>query len=84
MNLEDAKLITITEGLCVQILHLGTYDSESASVALMDNYIEENGYKNDFSDGITGRRHHEIYLGDPRRIAPEKRRTVIRHPIKKI
>ncbi|MFA6937123.1 MAG: GyrI-like domain-containing protein [Treponema sp.] len=84
LNLDTAQFVTIKEGLCVQILHVGTYDTESASVDLMNKYIGENGYENDFSDGENGRRHHEIYLGDPRRIAPEKRRTVIRHPVKKV
>lgn len=75
-----AELITIEEGLCVQILHTGAYDDEPATVALMDEYLEKNGYVNDFSDT---RLHHEIYLSDPRKTAPEKRKTVIRHPIKK-
>ena len=66
-------------GVCVQIMHLGSYDDEPATVALMDNYVEENGYANDLSDT---RLHHEIYLSDPRKSPPEKWKTVIRHPIK--
>ena len=74
-----ARFTTIDEGLCVQLMHLGPYDDEPASVALMDAFIAENGLVNDFTDA---RRHHEIYLSDPRRTAPEKLKTVIRHPVK--
>ena len=74
-----AKFLTIDEGLCVQMMHHGPYDDEPASVALMDAYINANGYENDFS---AQRLHHEIYLSDARRVSPEKRKTVIRHPIK--
>lgn len=59
---------------------IGAFDDEPATVAMMDKYLEENGYVNDFTDE---RRHHEIYLSDPRKVAPEKCKTVIRHPIKK-
>lgn len=72
---------TLREGLCVQCMHIGPYDDEPATVALMDRYLRENGYENDFSDG---RLHHEIYLSDARRTAPERCKTVIRHPIKKV
>ncbi len=75
-----AEFMTIDEGLCVQIMHLGPYDDEPASVAKMDAYLEATGYENDFSDL---RLHHEIYLSDPRKAAKEKWKTVIRHPIKK-
>ena len=75
----SAEFLTVEEGLCVQIMHLGSYDDEPASVALMDAYLAENGYENDFSDT---RLHHEIYLSDPRKTAPEKLKTVIRHPIR--
>lgn len=75
-----AEFITVNEGECVQIMHIGSYDNEPASVALMDKFLEENGYANDFSPR---RLHHEIYLSDPRKAVPEKRKTVIRHPIKK-
>lgn len=76
-----AEFLTIKEGPCVQIMHIGPYDSEAGSIALMDSYLAENGYRNDLSDS---RLHHEIYLSDPRRTIPEKRKTVIRHPIKKM
>jgi len=62
------------------IMHIGPYDAEPATVAMMDQYLADNGYENDFSDE---RRHHEIYLSDARRVAPEKLKTVIRHPIRK-
>lgn len=75
-----ARFMTIEEGLCVQCLHLGPYDAEPATVALMDAYSEAEGCVNDFSHE---RRHHEIYLSDARRTAPEKLKTVIRHPIRR-
>ena len=75
-----AEFLTIDEGECVQIMHLGAFDDEPATVAIMDAYLEANGYENDFS---TTRLHHEIYLSDARKVAPEKWKTVIRHPIKK-
>lgn len=75
-----AEFFSLEEGLCVQMMHLGPYDEEPKSVALMDKYIEDQGYENDFSDT---RMHHEIYLSDPRKVQPEKYRTVIRHPIKR-
>lgn len=80
LDCSKAELITVEEGLCVQILHTGAYDDEPATVALMDEYLQKNGYVNDFSDT---RLHHEIYLSAPRKTAPEKQKTVIRHPVKK-
>lgn len=80
-SFSDVEFITVDEGLCVQMMHVGTYDDEPESVALMDAYIAENGYANDFSDT---RLHHEIYLSDVRKTAPEKLKTVIRHPVRKI
>ena len=74
------EYMTVDEGLCVQIMHTGSYDDEPATVAVMDNYLEQNGYVNDINDS---RQHHEIYLSDPRKSAPEKWKTVIRHPIRK-
>ena len=75
-----ARFVTIDEGLCVQLMHLGAYDDEPASVALMDAFVAKNGLANDLSDA---RRHHEIYLSDPRRTAPKKLKTVIRHPVRR-
>ena len=80
IDCSKAEFLTIDEGLCVQIMHHGPFDDEPETVALMDAYIEANGYENDFSDA---RLHHEIYLSDARKVAPERWRTVIRHPIKK-
>ena len=79
-DFSKATFLTVEEGLCVQCMHIGPYDAEPATVAMMDQYLADNGYENDFSDE---RRHHEIYLSDARRVAPEKLKTVIRHPIKK-
>ena len=62
------------------MMHIGPYDDEPKSVALMDAFIQAQGYENDFSHT---RLHHEIYLSDARKVAPEKRKTVIRHPIRK-
>lgn len=81
LDCSSAELMTIDEGLCVQIMHLGSFDNEPATIALMDEYLEKNGYVNDIT---TTRLHHEIYLSDARRVVPEKWKTVIRHPIKKI
>lgn len=78
LDLAGAMLCTITEGLCVQIMHRGSYDSEAESIGKMRQFALENGYVEDFSEG---RRHHEIYLSDPRRCAPERLKTVIRHPV---
>lgn len=75
-----AEFLTIDEGLCVQIMHIGVFDDEPETVAKMDAFLMENGYENDLSET---RLHHEIYLSDARRVAKEKWRTVIRHPIKK-
>ena len=79
-ELRLAEFFTIEEGLCVQIMHHGAFDAEPATVALLDAYLAENGYENDFSNE---RMHHEIYLSDARRVPPEKWKTVIRHPIRK-
>ena len=80
MDCSSAEFLTLEEGLCVQIMHLGAFDNEPETVAVMDKFIEENGYVNDFN---SARLHHEIYMSDARRVAPEKWKTVIRHPIKK-
>lgn len=79
LDCSKAEFLTIEEGLCVQIMHHGSYDAEPETVALMNAYLEEQGYVNDLN---AERLHHEIYLSDPRKAAPEKWKTVIRHPIK--
>lgn len=80
LDCSAVKMLTIDEGLCVQIMHIGSYDDEPRSVALMDSFIKEQGYVNDINDK---RLHHEIYLSDARKVSPDKLKTVIRHPIKK-
>lgn len=74
------EFFTLDEGLCAQCLHVGSYDDEPATIAKMHEFICENGYVLDVSEL---RRHHEIYLSDPRKTAPEKLKTVIRLPIKR-
>lgn len=80
LDCSSAEFLTIEEGLCVQIMHIGSFDDEPATVAVMDKFLNENGYINDISDT---RLHHEIYMSDARKVAPEKWKTVIRHPIRK-
>ncbi len=67
------------EGLCVQCMHLGSYDDELATIKLMHEYMAEEGYELDIQNP---RYHHEIYLSDPRKCSADKLKTVIRHPIK--
>ena len=74
------EFLTIEEGLCVQCMHTGPYDNEPETVAAMDAFLAENGYATDITDT---RWHHEIYLSDVRKTAPEKLKTVLRHPFKK-
>ena len=80
MDCSKAEFYTVEEGLCVQIMHIGPFDDEPATVAIMDQYLTDNGFENDMT---ATRLHHEIYLSDARKVAPEKWKTVIRHPIKK-
>ena len=80
LDCSSAEFLTVDEGLCVQIMHTGPFDEEPATVALMDEYLEKNGYVNDFTDK---RLHHEIYMSDARKVAPQNWKTVIRHPIRK-
>ncbi|MBE6482061.1 MAG: transcriptional regulator [Actinomyces ruminicola] len=72
------QFMPLQEGLCVQCMHIGPYDDEPTTLALMHEFMEAQGYAPDFT---AERRHHEIYLSDARRVAPEKLRTVVRHPI---
>lgn len=80
MDCSIAEFLTIEEGLCVQVMHIGAFDEEPETVRKMDEFVQENGYENDFTDV---RLHHEIYLSDPRKTAVEKCKTVIRHPLKR-
>jgi len=75
-----AEFLTYDEGLCIQCLHIGPYDEEPKTLAQMDAFTVEQGYRLDFSET---RFHHEIYLSDPRRAAPGTLKTVLRHPVKK-
>ena len=80
LDFSPVRLIEIDEGLCVQCMHIGPYDDEPATVAAMHEFAEAQGYAPDFSDE---RRHHEIYLSDPRKANPAKMRTVVRHPVRR-
>ena len=80
MDFSKVEYFTYDEGLCVQCMHIGSYDDEPATVSTMHAYMEQQGYVLDITDL---RMHHEIYLSDARKVAPEKLKTVIRHPIRK-
>ena len=80
LDTSKARLLSFTEGLSVQAMHIGPFDDEPATIAAMESYATENGFAMDFSQT---RRHHEIYLSDPRKVAPEKMKTVIRLPVRK-
>lgn len=86
IDTSPARFEIYEEGLCAQIMHKGPYDDEPATIALLERFVEEQGYVNDFSDAQkpfpVARRHHEIYLGDPRKSKPENMRTVLRHPVR--
>lgn len=77
-DFSKAEFRTFHEGLCVQCMHVGSYDDEPETIEKIDAFLKEAGYETDFSGQ---RMHHEIYLGDPRRTAPERLRTVIRLPV---
>lgn len=80
LDCSKAEFLTLDEGLSVQIMHIGPFDNEPESVAIMDAFLEQQGYENDINEK---RLHHEIYMSDARKVAPEKWKTVIRHPIKR-
>ena len=79
-DFSNVEFFTYDEGLCVQCMHLGSYDDEPATVEAMHRFADEQGYELDITDT---RYHHEIYLSDPRKCDVSKLKTVIRHPIKK-
>ena len=79
LDFSKVEFLTYDEGLCVQCMHIGSYDDEPETVKLMHEYMEQQGYSIDIAEN---RFHHEIYLSDARKVAPEKLKTVIRHPIK--
>jgi effector-binding domain-containing protein len=70
-----ARIITLKEGRAVQVMHVGPYDAETATIERLEAFARESGFE------LSGK-HHEIYLGDPRRAAPEKLRTILRHPVR--
>lgn len=78
-DMEKVEFFTYDEGMCVQCMHIGAYDDEPATVEAMHRFMEEQGYVLDITNQ---RMHHEIYLSDARKVAPEKLKTVVRHPIK--
>jgi len=78
LDISKARFETFTEGLCVQMMHIGPYASEPESVALMHAFMAENGLVDETG---SERKHHEIYMSDPRKTAPEKLKTVIRLPV---
>ena len=78
-DFSKVEFFTYDEGLCVQCMHLGSYDDEPETLARMNAFAAEQGYAVDFSET---RFHHELYLSDPNRTAPEKRKTILRHPLK--
>jgi hypothetical protein len=80
IDTSKARLKKITEGLCVQVMHIGSYDDEPTTIAAMDKFAVDNGYELDMAGS---RRHHEIYISDPRKTAADKLKTVLRHPIRR-
>jgi hypothetical protein len=76
--LSKVKLGYFEEGLCVQTMHIGPYATEPATINRMKEFMQENGLKDNV--GPNGK-HHEIYMSDPRKAAPEKMKTVLRHPV---
>lgn len=78
-DFSKVEFLTYDEGLCVQCMHIGSYDDEPATIQIMHDFMTTEGYELDITDK---RFHHEIYLSDARRVAPERLKTVIRHPIK--
>ena len=80
IDFSKVEFLTYNEGICVQCMHIGSYDDEPKTISLMHEYMIENGYELDITDT---RFHHEIYLSDPRRCDVNKLKTVIRHPIRK-
>lgn len=81
MDFGNVEFFSYNEGECVQCMHIGSYDDEPKTVAAMNTYMEQEGYELDLTEV---RRHHEIYLSDPRRCDVSRLRTVLRHPVRKI
>lgn len=81
LDIKKARLASFTEGLCVQCMHIGHYDTESATIEKIERYARENGLTFDLSEK---RRHHELYLNDPRKVAAHQIKTILRYPVRKI
>ena len=81
LDTSKARLVTLTEGLCVLCMHLGPFEDEPATLAKMKDYMAQNDLITELNDT---RRHHEIYLSDPRKTEPGKRKTILRYPAKRI
>jgi hypothetical protein len=87
LDFTSARLEQFTEGLCAQVMHIGPYDDEPKTIDALEKFVEESGYVLDITDDSVkalSRRHHEVYLSDPRKTARDKLKTVIRYPIKKM
>ena len=80
LDISKAQLKKITEGLCVQVMHIGSYDDEPKTIVVLDGFARQNGYVLDINKN---RLHHEIYISDPRKVASDRLKTVLRHPIRK-
>jgi hypothetical protein len=80
--LNKARLANLEEGLCVQTMHIGPYATEPATLERMREFMAEHGFKD--AVGPIGGKHHEIYISDPRKAAPDKMKTVLRHPVVKV
>lgn len=87
LDVTTATYKQIEEGLCVQMMHLGPFATENITIVRMGEYLKSEGYVDAISERLadgTVRQHHEIYLSDPRKTDPDKMRTVVRHPVRKI
>jgi hypothetical protein len=85
MDVTKARLETLHEGLCVHVMHIGAFDEEPTTLAKMDTFMKDNGLINDIGTELPDkrtRRHHEIYLSDPRKANPATMKTILRHPIR--
>jgi hypothetical protein len=80
LDFGKTRLERIAEGLCIQLMHIGSYDDEPRSIRKIADFVAASGYREDFAT----RRHHEIYISDPRKTAPDKLKTVLRHPVAKL
>jgi hypothetical protein len=78
LDLSIVRLVVFNEGLCAQVMHTGSYDNEPATILALKTFVADSGYRIDLSDT---RKHHELYLNDPRKTSPEKLKTIIRYPI---